>query len=146
MAKFDHPECEAASLLAVESSAQMSELSSGVLTSPAEEMLAEAIAEALSVPAERRAGLFADRVATIESFMVAHPGDRSWSCKPYRGSDGSHIFRGGHGHSLVIDPAGRLWRARSYEDFDTTYTITGSSCEIASLTPHYETMREYLPR
>ena len=40
------------------------------------------------------------------------------------------IFRGGVGHSLVIDPRGRLWRARSYEDFYTTYRLTGTAYEI----------------
>ena len=41
---------------------------------------------------------------------------------------------------------GRLWRARSYEDFQTEYAFTGNSCQIASLTPLYEQMREYLPQ
>jgi hypothetical protein len=48
--------------------------------------------------------------------MVAHPAERPWTCTIYTGTDGSRIFRGGIGHSLVIDPDGRLWRARSYED------------------------------
>ena len=52
-------------------------------------------------------------------------------------------FRGGVGHSLVIDSAGRLWRARSYEDFDTTYRFVGASCEIDTLTPLYGQMVEY---
>jgi hypothetical protein len=46
----------------------------------------------------------------------------------------------------VLDPAGRLWRARSYEDFETTYTLTATTCEIASLTPQYPLMREYTPQ
>ena len=56
----------------------------------------------------------------------------------------TQIFRGGVGHSLVIDASGRLWRARSYEDFATTYTLTECSCEIKTLTPLYAQMREYL--
>ena len=75
--------------------------------------------------------------------MAAHPEERPWTCKVYDGTDGSAIFRGGVGHSLVIDPAGRLWRARSYEDFDTTYRFTAGSCEIDTLTPLYAQMCEY---
>jgi len=78
--------------------------------------------------------------------MAAHPGERPWTCRVYRGTDGSTIFRGGIGHSLVVDPSGRLWRARSYEDFETTYSFTEQSCEIESLTPVYSQMREYRPR
>ena len=118
-------------------------ITSGVVTSPADDMLSAAIAETLKAPPEQRAALFGERVAAIESYMAAHPAERPWTCTRYRGTDGSYIFRGGIGHSLVIDPAGRLWRARSYEDFDTTYRFEGWSCEIDSLTPHYETMREY---
>lgn len=119
---------------------------SGILTSAAEEMLPEAIAETLSAPPAERAELFARRAAAIVAYMAEHPGERSWTCTRYRGTDGSQVFRGGHGHSLVIDPAGRLWRARSIEDFDTTYAIEGSVCTITALTPHYERMREYVPR
>ena len=36
--------------------------------------------------------------------------------------------------------------ARSYEDFETTYAFTATSCEIATLTPLYAQMREFLPR
>jgi hypothetical protein len=68
---------------------------------------------------------------------------KPWTCSIHDGTDGSRIFRGGVGSSLVIDPQGRLWRARSYEDFETTYTITPNSCEIATLTPIYTQMREY---
>lgn len=50
------------------------------------------------------------------------------------------------GHTLVIDPHVRLWRARSYEDFLTTYTITERTCEIETLTPLYPQMREYRSR
>ena len=59
----------------------------------------------------------------------------------YTGTDGSRIFRGGIGHSLVIDPDGRLWRARSYEDFKTTYTFSEKTCEIDTLTPLFAQMR-----
>ena len=78
--------------------------------------------------------------------MAAHPEERPWTCKIYQGTDGSAIFRGGVGHSLVIDAAGRLWRARSYEDFETTYAFDGSTYQIDTLTPLYSQMREYRPR
>lgn len=121
-------------------------LQSGVLQSPADAMLSAAIAAALDAPAEARSDLFGRLAAGIESFVAANAPERPWTCTIYRGTDGSTIFRGGVGHSLVIDPAGRLWRARSYEDFLTTYTLTSSSCDIDTLTPLYEQMREYLPR
>jgi hypothetical protein len=121
-------------------------LQSGILTSPAEPMLSRAIAATLAAPADYRARLFAQLVREIEDFMAAHPQERPWTCTVYTGTDGSAIFRGGVGHSLVIDPEGRLWRARSYEDFDTTYRFTETSCEIDTLTPLYAQMREYLPR
>ena len=75
--------------------------------------------------------------------MAAHPVERPWTCKVYDSTDGSAIFRGGVGHSLVVDPAGRLWWARSYEDFDTTHRFTEGSCEIDTLTLLYAQMREY---
>lgn len=75
--------------------------------------------------------------------MAAHPEERPWTCTVYEGTDRSAIFRGGVGHSLVVDPAGRLWRARSYEDFATTYRFLDGSCEIDTLTPLYDQMREY---
>ena len=77
--------------------------------------------------------------------MTAHPQERPWTCTVYTGTDGSTIFRGGVGHSLVVDQEGRLWRARSYEDFDTTYRFTETSCEVDTLTPLFAQMREYLP-
>jgi hypothetical protein len=64
----------------------------------------------------------------------------------YAGTDGSTIFRGGVGHSLVIDPDGRLWRGRSYEDFETMYRFESGTCRIDTLTPLYGQMREYQPR
>jgi hypothetical protein len=102
-------------------------LQSGVVTSPADGMLSRAIGD-------------------IEDFTARHPEERPWTCRLYVGTDGSSIFRGGVGHSLVIDTAGRLWRARSYEDFETTYTFIGTSCEIDTLTPLYAQMFEYRAR
>jgi len=125
---------------------QDANLQSGVLFSPADEMLAHAIGETLKAPASERARLFEQLVREIESYMTAHPAERPWTCTIYTGTDGSQIFRGGIGHSLVIDPDGRLWRARSYEDFNTTYTFNEDKCEIATLTPLFEQMREYKPR
>lgn len=74
--------------------------------------------------------------------MAALPAERPWTCQIYTGTDRSRIFRGGIGHSLVIDTNGRLWRGRSYEDFETTYRFTDVTCEIGTLTPLYEQMRE----
>jgi len=120
-------------------------LVSGVLSSPADDLLRLAIGDTLRAPAGDRARLFEQFVREIESFMANHPEERPWTCRVYTGTDGSRIFRGGVGHSLVIDTSGRLWRARSYEDFDTTYAFTESTCEIDRLTPLYDQMREYLP-
>src|SRR5437868_141647 len=103
------------------------ELRSGILSSPADALLADAITATLDTPPDGRAQLFLQLVRNIGSFMALHPEERPWTCQMFTGTDGSHIFRGGIGHSLVIDPAGRLWRARSYEDFDTTYAITLTS-------------------
>ncbi|HEX3131731.1 MAG TPA: hypothetical protein VH394_30625 [Thermoanaerobaculia bacterium] len=119
---------------------------SGVLTSPADELLGRAIADTLAAPPAERARLFEQSAREIESFMAARPAERPWTCTVFTGTDGSRIFRGGVGHSLVIDPEGRLWRARSYEDFETTYAFEGGDCRIASLTPIYPTMREYTRR
>src|SRR4051794_18831518 len=96
-------------------------LQSGVLGSPAEPMLSRAIAVTLAAAPADRTGLFTNLVREIEQFMAAHPDERPWTCTVYAGTDGSAIFRGGVGHSLVIDSEGRLWRGRSYEDFETTY-------------------------
>ena len=121
-------------------------LRSAVLTSPADGLLAEAIARTLAAAPPQRAALFAKLVAAIEEHMRAHPQERPWTCRLYTGTDGARIFRGGVGHSLVIDADGRLWRARSYEDFDTTYRFEGNDCVIDTLTPRFAQMREYLPR
>ena len=123
---------------------QISDLQSGVLYSPADGMLGHAISETLRAPNRDRARLFERYVRDIETYMAAHPAERPWTCTIYTGTDGSRIFRGGVGHSLVIDPKGRLWRARSYEDFETTFTFPEGGCEIATLTPLYDQMREYL--
>ena len=125
---------------------QSANLQSGILSSPADAMLGRAIFETLRAPAGDRARLFEQFVREIDCYMAAHPVERPWICVVYTGTEGSRIFRGGVGHSLVIDPDGRLWRARSYEDFETTYAFTGGRCEIATLTPRFDQMREYLPR
>src|SRR5512140_792783 len=121
-------------------------LQCGDLSSPADEVLSQAITITLQAPALTRADLFQRLVEDIVAFMAAHPQERPWTCTLFTGTDGSRIFRGGVGHSLVIDPAGRLWRALSYEDFETTYTFTATTCEIATLTPLYAQMREYILR
>jgi len=109
-------------------------------------MLARAISETLRAPAAERAELLEQLVRDIERSLAALPAERPWSGTLYTGTDGSRIFRGGVGHSLVIDPDGRLWRARSYEDFETSYIFSEGKCEIGTLRPLYEQMREYLPR
>jgi hypothetical protein len=121
-------------------------LQSGELYSPADAMLGQALTETLAAPPAQRVHLFSHLVLGIEEFMAQHPEERPWTCTRYSGTDGSSIFRGGVGHSLVIDSEGRLWRARSYEDFETTYFFSGTSCEIDTLTPIYAQMREYLQR
>lgn len=118
-------------------------LESSVLTSPADAMLKNAITLTLNTPPAARAACFTTLIHGIVTFMAAHPQERPWTCKIFVGTDGSQIFRGGVGHSLVIDLDGRLWRARSYEDFETTYTE--GTYEIETLTPIYAQMREYLP-
>lgn len=120
-----------------------SELVSGVLVSPADAMLRNAIAQTLMVDPGDRMPCFEALLEEIESFMATQLDARPWTCKNYWGTDGSRIFRGGVGHSLVIDRAGRVWRGRSYEDFDTTFRQVGNIYEIASLSPIYEQMREY---
>jgi hypothetical protein len=124
---------------------QQENLQSRVLSSPADAMLRRAIAKTLQAPASDRARLFEQLVRDIERSMAAQPDERPWTCTVYTGTDGSRIFRGGVGHSLVIDRGGRLWRARSHEDFETTYTFSGQTCEIGTLTPLFAQMREYEP-
>jgi len=118
---------------------------SPILTSSGEEMFSQAIALTLKAPPDRRADLFEQLLQDIIATVSANPEMRPWQYTVHAGTDGSRVFRGGIGLCLVIDPNGRLWRARTYEDFETTYTITITSCEIASMRPKYEQMREYLP-
>jgi hypothetical protein len=119
----------------------------GVARLTGEEMLGNAIAHTLQAPPRERAALFERLTREIIAVTTA-PGSemRPWTCFVHDGTDGSRVFRGGLGLSIVVDPEGRLWRARTYEDFDTTYAITPTSCEIATMTPKYAEMREYLPR
>ena len=114
--------------------------------SPGEAALSEAIRQTLAAPAERRAAVFEKLVRCIQTTVDATCPEHPWTCQVYDGVDGSRIFRGGVGTSLVIDPQGRLWRARSYEDFETTYRIHDNTCEIEALRPLYSQMTEYLPR
>ncbi|MGH7488390.1 MAG: hypothetical protein ACRD3J_26065 [Thermoanaerobaculia bacterium] len=111
-----------------------------------EPLFAHAIEAALQASPDERASLFEKLTNEIAEVTTA-PGSgmKPWTCSVHDGTDGSRIFRGGVGSSVVIDPQGRLWRARSYEDFETTYTITPNSCEIDTLTPIYAQMREYRP-
>lgn len=123
-----------------------SSLQSSVLIPPGERPLSEAIAEVLRLPVEERVPVFGARMREIEAWVATHHPEHPWTCTFHRGIDGSHVFRGGVGHSLVIDPDGRLWRALSHEDFLTTWDITPTSCTIATLEPLYGQMREYRPR
>jgi hypothetical protein len=125
------------------SSAEESCLTSGVLTSPADGLLRGAIEAALRAEPGARGDLFAQLLRDIEEFMSQHPEERPWTHAVFIGEDGSRIFRGGTGQSIVIDSGGTIWKARSYEDFDTTYDIRDNECRITSLTPHYERMRRY---
>jgi len=121
-------------------------LQSGVLYSPADAMLSQAIAATLAAQPKARATIFEQLTADIAAYVVANFPQRPWTCTLFTGTDGSRIFRGGVGHSLVIDTAGRLWRARSHEDFETTWRFHDGTCEIATLTPLFDQMREYLER
>lgn len=121
-------------------------LQSEVLVPPGEKPLGEAIRQTLEAAPQDRAELFERLAREIEAFVSATAPDHPWTCTVYTGTDGSRVFRGGVGHSLVIDRSGRLWRARSYEDFVTTYAISDTTCSIESLTPLYGQMRQYLPR
>jgi len=116
-------------------------LTSFVLTSPADPMLRDAIAEALRAEPQARAALFEQRLREIDAFMQSRPDEMPFKVVTFTGTDGSRIFRSRDGRSIVIDPAGAMWRARSYEDFDTEYAIAENSCTIAALTPRYEGMR-----
>jgi hypothetical protein len=119
----------------------MAELQSFVLTSPAEAMVREAIDDALRAEPHARAALFEQLLRGIEAFMRQHPEELAFRVAAYTGTDGSRIFRSRDGRAIVVDPAGGMWRGRSYEDFDTTYTSPESGCRIDTLTPRYERMR-----
>lgn len=121
-------------------------MSEGKTISPGEAALADAIRLTLAAPAARRAAMFEKLARDIETTIGETCPEHPWTCQVYDGVDGSRIFRGGVGTSLVIDREGRLWRARNYEDFDTTYRIEGNTCEIETLRPLYSQMMEYLPR
>lgn len=119
---------------------------SRIVAPTAVEMLSKAIAQTLSSAPEERARVFEQLTTAIAEIVALNPTLHPWTVAVHRGTDGSTVFRGGIGHSLVIDPQGRLWRARTYEDFQTTYVITLNTCEIDTMTPDYTQMREYLPR
>src|SRR2546430_9164113 len=89
-----------------------SPLQSGILPSPGEPMLSDAITLTLAAPAQDRANLFERLTQAIVANVSASAEGRPWACTVHRGTDGSRVFRGGIGHSLVVDPDGRLWRAR----------------------------------
>jgi hypothetical protein len=114
-----------------------------ILAASGEEMFGRAIALTLETQPDRRLELFERLLQEIVTIVSANPEMRPWKYDRYAGSDGSRIFSGGIGLSLVVDTEGRLWRGRTYEDFETTYTITATSCEVESMTPKYEQMREY---
>jgi hypothetical protein len=116
-------------------------MQSGMLTSPADAMLRDAIDQTLRADPRQRADLFARLLREIEELMRARPEERPWTHESFTGTDGSRIFRGGTGRAIVIDPAGAMWRARSYEDFDITYAITATSCTVDTMTPRYAEMR-----
>jgi hypothetical protein len=121
-------------------------LQSGISVSPGEKMLSKAIAITLQTPAQDRAELFELLMQEIVAVVSSANSEKSWTYFVHKGTDGSRIFRSGTGRSIVVDPEGRLWRARTYEDFETTYTITATSCEIATMKPNYSLMKEYVVR
>jgi len=107
-------------------------------------MFRNAILLTLKAQPEERIALFEALVKYIHQSAVFDDVYKTWDYHVHTGTDGSRIFRGGIGFSLVIDPHGRIWRAATHEDFETTYTLTPTSCEIATMTPLYATMREYV--
>jgi hypothetical protein len=120
-------------------------LRSEIYAPSGEEMLSKAIALTLRTAPPDRAELFQLLMREIVAITSeSDSGMKPWTCFVHNGTDGSRIFRGGIGTSIVVDPQGRLWRARTYEDFETTYTITATSCEIATMKPNYSLMREYV--
>jgi hypothetical protein len=113
--------------------------------SPGEAFFSDAIRQTLSAPPDTRAAVFEKLAREIEQIVAQTCPEHPWTCTVYNGLDGSRIFRGGVGASLVIDPQGRMWRARNYEDFETTYRIEGNTCDIETLRPLYSQMRQYVP-
>jgi hypothetical protein len=128
-------------MLKQESQSGADSLVSAVVTSPADPLLRNAIMDALRMSPGERAAFLAARLSEIQTFMAQRPAERPWTFSEFAGTDGSRIFRGGVGHSLVVDPEGTLWRARSYEDFVTVYDIADERSTIAALTPIYCDMR-----
>ena len=106
-------------------------------------MLREAIVSTFQVEASSRAMFLDGRLREIEDFIKRTGFERPWTYTIFTGTDGSTIFRGGTGHSLVVDRDGVLWRARSLEDFETEYDLANNECRIAALTPIYATMFRY---
>jgi hypothetical protein len=122
-------------------------LCSQSLDTTGEEMLRQAIARVLAASPQERADLLERLTGEIAAVTTAPgSGRRPWTCSVHAGTDGSRIFRGGLGYSIVVDPQGRLWRAGTVEDFATTYAITPTSCEIVAMQPNYAQMREYKSR
>ena len=111
-----------------------------------EEMLRAAIASTLAAEPRERADLFERLTGEIATLTTA-PGSelRPWTRNVHTGVDGSRIFSGGVGLSIVVDAQGRLWRGRTYEDFATTHRLTETTCEVESMEPRYAQMREYVP-
>ena len=121
--------------------------SSEGLDSTGEAMLRQAIHRVLAAPPSERPDLLERLTGEITAVTTAPGcGLRPWTCSVHTGTDGSRIFVGGVGFSIVVDPEGRLWRAGTHEDFETTYRITPTSCEIVAMEPKHSRMREYLPR
>ena len=127
------------------SSDRASHYQSPVMAASGEEMFSKAIALALEAPPDNRAELIERFLQDIVAIVSAHPAMRPWTYNRHAGSDGARIFSGGIGLSLVVDAAGRLWRGRTYEDFETLYHLTPTTCEVVMMTPKYNQMREYEP-
>jgi|GEM_PF-913309 len=122
---------------------EASDCQSGNPGASGEDMFCKAIALALEAPRDQRAELIEHLLENIVAIVSSNPEMRPWTYTRYAGSDGSRIFSGGIGLSLVVDTEGRLWRGRTYEDFETIHRITATSCEVETITPKYEQMREY---
>jgi hypothetical protein len=142
----DYPKVTAGVRLMKSGLPNSTSLRSEIYAPSGEEMLSKAIALTLQNPAPVRAELFELLTQEIVAIVSANSEMRPWTCFVHTGTDGSRIFRGGIGLSVVVDPQGRLWRARTYEDFETTYNITPTSCEIETMKPIYSLMREYVAR